>query len=323
MLSFRRPSLSASMPVSCALAFAIALVAPSAFADEPVPAPSVPVQVTPAPGQAAASAPSPAAVPITATCALGDHPGVDEAEARTGADVICHDLAKEGATNTAHEVRFGKLGGKLLVTVASRNGNAYDERRALLTSMDELPVAGPRLAGALSNGRPLEETKTVDNVLNSETRAPKTERGQMGFDMGLFGMTGAHSDAGAAGGIHMGLVYRAGNLGITSHGRAGGIGSGDDKIVTASIDVGARYYFSNGETAAFLGGGIGLAYFNMVNSDKERSGSGIAPFAEVGVDMLRTHHTALTASFRADAPLFSLNSTYLVPLSLNVGVMFH
>ncbi|HVH44715.1 MAG TPA: hypothetical protein VM925_20320 [Labilithrix sp.] len=329
-----RSSSPVSFLVSSAFVVAALATSSSAFADDPLPTPpNAPTEVKPAPGQAAASAPSPAAVPITATCSLGDHPGVDDAEARTGADVVCHELAKQGATNTQHEIRFGKLGGRTLVTVASRNGNAYDERRTLLTGMDELPVAAPRLAGSLSDGRSLEDTRTVDNVLASEARAPKVQRGQMGFDGGLFGMTGIGADAGAAGGVHMGLLYRAGSFGLSGHGRAGGIGSGDNKLGTASLDIGARYYFSTGEVAPFVGGGLGLAYFdlscrrsNAMAPPCGGDGSGFAGYGLVGMEFFRAHHAALSASLRADAPFFALgsgsDSKYVVPLSLNVGFVF-
>lgn len=306
--------------------FALVAASGTAFAQDAVaPTPAV---VTPAPGQAAAAAPSPAPVPITATCTLGDHPGITEDEARTAADVVCHELAKQRATNTAHEVRFGKLGGKTLITVASRSGNAYDERRTLLTGMDELPDAAPRLAGALSDGRSLEETKNVDNVLSSEARQPKVQRGQMGFDAALFGMTSMGQSSGASGGIELGLVYRAGNWGVTSRGRAGGIGSDKDKIGTASLDVGGRAYLSSGETAPFLGAGVELIYLDLTSSKgPDVEGSGIGAFGEIGVEMLRTHHTALTASVRVDAPFFGLSSysasQYVAPASLNVGMLFH
>lgn len=301
-----------------------------AFAQEPLPAPAAPAtaHVTPAPGQAAASAPSSAAVPITATCSLGDHPGVEDAEARTAADVVCHELAKEGATNTAHEVRFGKLGGKTLVTVASRNGNTYDERRTLLTGMDELPTAAPRLAGSLSDGRTMEQTKTVDNVLESEARRPKVQQGQMGFEMGLFGMTSAGEGSGASGGIDLGLDYRASSVGVTARGRAGGIGSTDTKVSTADLDLGVRYYFSNGETSPFVGGGVALSYFNLESKGGAgKDGSGMGAFGELGYEMLRTQHVAVNAALRVDAPFYALGNgdskSYVAPLSLNVGMLFH
>lgn len=301
----------------------------AAFAEEP-PEPSEPSEpvVTPPPGTAAAAAPAPAQVPITATCSLGEHRGIDADEARTAADLLCHELAKQGATNTAHEVRFGKLGGKTLVTIASRRGNTYDERRTMLNGMEELPVAAPRLAGAIADGRSLDETKTVDNVLQSEARRPTVQPGQMGFQMGLFGMTSAGEASGASAGVDLGLVYRAGSFAVTSRGRAGGIGSSEDKVVTASLDVGGRFYTSSADTALFLGAGLELLYLNLERSGAtDIDGSGLGAFGEIGVEALRSNHVTLTASLRADAPFFMLSghetTGYAVPLSLNAGIFFH
>ena len=321
---------------SLASLFVVLAFAESAFAQDPAAPPAAtptapaaaPVIVTPAPGQAAAAAPSRTPVAITATCTLGDHDGVADDEAHTAADVVCHELARQGATNTAHEVRFGKLGGKMLMTVASRNGNSYDERRTLLTGMDEVPVAAPRLAGALSDGRSLDDTKTVDNVLSSETRAAKVQQGQMGLDMGLFGMTSLGQGSGASGGIELGLLYRAGSVGVSALGRAGGIGSDNSKVGTASLDTGIRYYLSSSDFAPFVGAGIELAYFDLSRqSGSNVDGSGIGANALVGVEMLRTHHASFAASVRLDAPFFALRSgnesQYVMPLSFNVGILFH
>jgi hypothetical protein len=296
--------------------------------------------VTPAPGQAAAAAPAPTATPITATCSLGDHPGVDDDEARTAADVICHELAQQRATDGVHEVRFGKLGGKTLVTVASRNGNAYDERRTFLTGMDEIHVASPRLVSALVEGRPLEDTRTVDNVLSSETRQLKVQSGSMGFEGTMFGMTGVGSESGASAGLGLGLLYRAGNLGASWSGRAGGIGSGEKKLGSASLDVGGRLYASTADFAPFIGGGFGLSYFQLNREiEGDLSGSGFGAFVQAGAEVLRSHHTAFSMSIRADLPFYSLqgstetysndgyktnhSTAYVVPLSFNVALLFH
>ncbi len=323
----------ASSLVSLTAATVLALVAHAADAraegpdSSPTAAPAAP-KVQPDPGQAAAAAPAPSSIPITATCSLGDHPGISEAEARTGADIVCHELAKARATNTAHEIRFGTLGGKTMVTVASRNGNAYDERRVFLAGLDELHVAAPRLATSLASGKSLDETREVDNVLASETRQSKVQRGQVGFDGGFFGTTALGAAAGASGGIDLGLLYRGGSFGLSSHGRAGGIGSAERKIGLATFDVGARLYLSSSEIAPFVGAGLGLAYVSLSrDAASGLEGSGFAGHVVVGVELLRSHHTAASLSVRVDTPFFEIASrdasAYVMPASLNVGLLFH
>lgn len=284
--------------------------------------------VEPAPGQAAAAPPSSTATPITATCSLGDHHGVDPAEAKTAADVVCHELARRGATNTEHEVRFGKLGGRTMVTLASHSGNTYDERRTFVSSLDEIDVAGPRLSEALVSGKPLDETRNVDNVLASESHTARMQRGSMAGEASVFGATSLGAASGASAGVALAFRYRAGNVGIGMSGRAGGIGSSDEKLSLASVDVGGRIYLTTGETAPYLGGGLGLGYFQVHHKGAGGlDGSGLGSFGEVGIELLRTHSVAMVTSVRADLPFYALRSgstsTYVIPVSLNLGLVFH
>ncbi|MBX3226729.1 MAG: hypothetical protein KIT84_39085 [Labilithrix sp.] len=302
------------------------------------PAPVAETVVEPAPGQAAASAPSPSAIPITATCTLGDRTGVDEAEAKTAADIICHELAKRGATNTNHEVRFGKLGGKTLLTVAARNGNAYDEARTFINGMDEVEVAGPRLVSSLVDGKPVAETRTVDNVLANETRAPKTQRGSVMANLGMFGTTSLGETSAASAGFDVGIGYRAGAFGLTSSGRLGGIGSSENKVSTASLDLGGRLYIGESDIAPFVGAGFAVSYFHLSRETQgELKGSGASAFTTVGVEALRSHHMGLVVAARLDLPFYELEgsnynpdllraekvSAYTMPISLQVGLVFH
>ena len=244
--------------------------------------------VEPTQGQAAASAPAANAIPITATCSLGDRTGVDEAEAKTAADIICHELAKRGATNTNHEVRFGKLGGRTLLTVAARNGNTYDEARAFLNGMDEVDVAGPRLVSSLVEGKTVAETRTVDNVLANESREPKKQGGVVMANMGMFGTTSIGEPSSASAGFDLGIGYRSGSFGLVSTGRLGGVGSGEKKISSAALDLGGHLYLSDGDIAPFVGGGFAVSDFHLARPEQgELKGSGASAFATVGVEALR------------------------------------
>lgn len=335
---------SSTIVASILAATAVVTFASAAAAQDPappaLPAPAPPASVAPAP-VAAAAAPSPSATPITATCSLGVHDGIDPAEAHTAADVLCHELARQGATNAQHEIRMGKLGGKVLVTLAARNGQTYDERRAFVAGMEEISVAAPRLVSSLVEGKSVADTRDVDNVLTAEQRQAKVQRGQMGFDGAIFGMTGMGADSGSAAGLDLGLLYRAGSFGLGAHGRAGGIGSSDTKLGSASLDIGGRYYLTNSDFAPFAGGGVALSYFQLNRErNSDLKGSGLGAYAQVGAEMFRTHHMALAVSLRLDMPFYELqgstyvysqtgpgsrveDSRYVMPLSLNVGFVFH
>lgn len=316
-------------PLVSAFAFATvslaaALGAGTASADET--APPLPAPTTPAP----AAAPAPTSLRGMASCTLGDHGALDPVEARTATEVVCGELAKEGAAGD-HEVRFGRLGGRTVVTVSGRDGQ--ESRRVTLTSLEEIQVAAPRIARAIASGAPIEETRTVDNVLGSETRMAKKQGGTMGLDAALFGTTTAGIGSEGSAGIALGLVYRSGRIALGSQGRLGGIGGQNHN---ASLDAGARYYFSDGDVAPFAGGGVAISAIGVErDADGDLDGAGFGAYGAVGVELLRTHHTSLETSLRVDAPFYALHgysysrsasyaeTAYVMPISLNVGLSFH
>lgn len=331
-----------SLSVSVGLSLAALSFASSALAVEPVP------------GQAAAAAPSSAPIAITATCSLGERAGVDLADAKTAADIVCHELAKRGATNTSHELRFGKLGGRTMVTLAARSGNEYNEARTFVNGLEEMDVAGPRLVTSLVEGKPMDQTRTIDNVMTDEQRMPKQVGGSVMATLGMFGGSSVGETSAASAGFDVGIGYRSGHLGLAADGRLGGIGSGASKLGSASLDVGARAYVSDSDISPFIGGGFEVSYFKRNSDGDEASldGSGAGAFATVGVEMLRAHHIGLVVSGRVDLPFYSLEgeryitqaspstssypgsypsyntrnehvSSYVVPISLNVGLVFH
>ena len=286
------------------------------------------------PAPAAAAPPSKTPTTVTATCTLGDHQGVEPTDARVAADLICNELAKERVPAGAHEVRFGKLGKRTVVTLASRNGSTYDERRVLVSNMEEVHTASPRLVSALATGKPLEETRNVDNVLSAETTKNETRKGSIGFEPSLFGATGVGASSGATAGGGLGALFRIDNIGVSAQARGGGIGSVEPKLILATFDVGLRYYITQSDFSPFIGGGLGLGYhqLNRGKSTTKLEGSGFGAYAQIGAELLRTHHTAFSVSARVDAPFYTLEgsapntpreSRYVTPLSLNVALLFH
>jgi hypothetical protein len=120
-------------------------------------------------------------------------------------------------------------------------------------------------------------------------------------------------------------------------GRAGGIGSANNLLGYGALGTGARYYTSDDDTAAFVGGGVSFAYYQANRSlDINYSGSGFALYGEVGVAFLRSSGVGVLASLRSDLPLFTLDqdqynddgtlsttSRYVVPISLTLGLRIH
>ena len=151
---------------------------------------------------------APPAVVVTGgySCFVGDHIGVDDGDARTTTDLICGELEQTKAPPGAYDVRFGKLGTRILLVVRERTSG--QERRAFLQTFDEAAVAVPRVVGALVHHKSVDETQDVDNVISADVRAPKSKSVSAGGYVGLIGMTGAGLDAGASAGIDAALVFR-------------------------------------------------------------------------------------------------------------------
>ena len=322
-----------------AASLAFSLVTTVALAQEtapPLPPPAAPTMV-------AESAPREDTLTVAGgyTCVVGEHAGVDRDDARTAADVLCHALASHGARPGVYDIRIGKLGGKLLLVLTERATN--DERRLFIQGVEEVPVASERVVTALVEHKSLEQTESVDNVVSSESRTPKQKTVQPGVILGLTGQSAVGGPTTASGGLEIDMQFRLKNLALLGQGRAGGIGSADNKLGYASLGVGARYFLSDSDVAPFIGGGLMFAYFQANEGNAPAfDGSGFGAYGELGLAFMRSSHVGGVINLRADLPMFSLtqstggvydyttgtesqgatSSMYLVPISLNVGLSF-
>lgn len=277
--------------------------------------------------------------PAAAQCTLGPHPGIEDVDAQTTADVVCHELAQKGQSG-AREVRMGKLGGRVLLVVG--------DQRVMMNSLEEVPTAAQRIASASADGKTVEETPHVDQVIGTETRAPRSKSGQMGFKGGVVGAMAFTGDTGAAPGLALGLLYRANRWGLDAHLRAGGGGGTKTTLTHVVLGTGPQYYFSDGDFSPFIGAGVGLMHFKLARDETNQSvgNTGFGGYVEGGIEALRSHHASIAVSLRMDLPAFELSgdsgststytaagyqstrtptpsSTYVAPLSLMVGMIFH
>ncbi len=308
--------------VAPAVLAALVLFARASLAqDAAPPAPPAPV----APPAAAPAAPVQSA---PSACLLGSHAGIDEVDARSASDVVCHEIAAKGGVAGSYELRLNKLGGRIVASLAVTSGQ-YDERRMTLSSIEEISVAAPRLVDALLNKRAIEDTENVKNVVSTDTPAPRVKSGQVGFNGGVLGVLPVTTAAGPAPGVDLGLLYRADRIGVGASGRLAGGGSTETTFSYAVLSTGARYYFMDSDVTPYAGAGVGLSKMgvNRDASGKSTDGGGFSAYAEIGLDALRTHRIGFTASLRMDAPLYALkdggDSEYVLPTSLMVGLQFH
>ncbi|CAN5684410.1 hypothetical protein BH11MYX4_BH11MYX4_67800 [soil metagenome] len=287
------------------------------------------------------------------TCHVGEHEGFDDADARTSTDLFCGELVAHRAPRGEYDVRFGKLGSRVLFSARERTSG--EERRVLIQSIEEVPLAAGRLVEALAEKKTVAETQSVDNVVSSESRKPKTKSGSVGVHLGLVGMTALATAPSASAGFDLGVGFRTGRAMLGGTFRAGGLGSGSHKLGFVGLDFGARYYLGDGDVAPFFGGGVGISYLSAngeepswANDDKSPNGSGFGANLEGGIEIFRSSSAAASLSLRADLPFYALKGSwnngpsygaysyganyspppsssrelYAVPLSLNVGFTF-
>jgi hypothetical protein len=314
---------------------AFSLVATAALAQGPAePEPSAPA----APMTGGSLAREDALTVGLYTCVVGEHAGIDAADVRTAADVICHSLSTHQASPGIYDIRLGKLGGKLLLVLTERAGGS--ERRVFIQGVEEVPVAADRLIAALVENKPLEETATVDNVVSSESVTPKQKTVSPGVILGLTGQSAVGAPDTMSAGIEIDMQFRLKSLALLGEGRAGGIGSGNNTLGYASLGLGVRYFTSDADIAPFIGAGLMFSYFQMnLGGGANDSGSGFGTYGELGVAFMRSSHVGGVVNLRVDVPTYKLDpnsnydystgtmassgsSVYILPISLNAGLSF-
>jgi hypothetical protein len=252
------------------------------------------------------------------SCRLDAHEGIDDADARTAALLVCSEIARLNPPADAHyHVTLGKLGTIIILSV-TREGDTpavtADVRELRLHGIEEASVAAPRLADSIVHGTPIAETEKFDNLVGQETRpAPKKGGGSVHFSLGVVGeLPPLDQGIGPAPGLDLHVHYETKSWEL-----GGGMRFGNGQASSTAPDVGffmaelsGRYFFNETDVTPFVGGGIGWEYLNLQIPGIGFIGNnwGLGAFAEAGVEFLRTYHTHLSIGFRLDLPFFSINS---------------
>ncbi len=298
----------------------------------------------------------------SAQCTLGKHEEINAVDARTTTEILCRAISRRGGEG-AYDVRLGKLGGKILLSVDRKDG---EHRDALIQSLEEVPVAADRLAEAMTSRKRVAETEKADNVLREEAKPVVLKAGQISGNMGITGLSPL-KDAAGSGGAYAGLGYRSGGWAAVGNGRLGGVGD-RGSLSYLQFDAGGRYYLSDDSFSLFGGTGLSVGkmsvapngygdspigtVFSAVFGGKEKgiAGGGVGAYGEVGAEMFRGNRVGAMVSMRLDAPFYALRTApgydypssysysysgyqapkqraieerYVLPLSLNVGMTFH
>jgi hypothetical protein len=267
-------------------------------------------------------------------CVLDSRAGIEAADADAATDFVCAEVEKHLSGGPWH-VKLGKLGSQVVVTL---EGTGVREQ-LVLSNIEEIPVAAPRLVDAIGQRRPVVETMDVTNVVGGETRVPKKRPSEAHGT--LMPVVLVMPGLGTSGGARVGLSFGAGRwtfgtdttlAGYSFTGVMNVFGNAfhssyesDKDIVKnpgigyAALAAGARFHFTDSDTTPFVGGGIALMYegHSVATSsyyDREHAANfGGAAFGEIGLEIARTRQFGATIGARIDAPAYTITTTTLTP----------
>lgn len=251
-------------------------------------------------------------------CESKEASSLSPSDARGAVQVICEELRRASGGQGGFEVRLATLG-RLVVVTASREGSA-DSVTVQVDAVEEVPTAAVRIADALVHGGGFASTQRVDNLLRGETRPALSKKGSVKFSLGVADVESAGHGARAAG-LSLGLVYASPRFALPAEMRlAWDDAQGEEpRLDLFSLSVGGRAYLSKKDVSPFVGAGLGVLRLHARDGgypgsevapdryfDAERFG--VAPYLELGVELLRLHRGRVALQVRADLPTQALKS---------------
>ncbi len=170
---------------------------------------------------------------------------------------------------------------------------------------------------------PVEDTQKVDNLVVQERqpaeepppRAPKSKPGSTHFALGLIGLL-PPLDQGLtpAPGVDIDVHHETGDgrweLGGSMRFGANGSSANSTSMAFFMLAVGGKYFTSDADFSPYIGGGLDWSYLNLSapGAAFQGDGNGLGAYADLGFQMLRTHHAHVSVGARLDVPFYSLNN---------------
>lgn len=271
-------------------------------------------------------------------CVLGTHGGIAKADSETIASLVCSELRSAGVAvsgphfvdvqaSELYRIELHKLGSiKILKLIhESPQGTPQASREIELARIEEARVAAPRIVQALVHNESMEQTRTVENLVHTETVQPPMIDSEFFFGLGLASAVAVGAPGFSEGyGVEIILQHQSPHWAMGGHARF----LGSDEFVMANFNLGARYFILDTNISPFFGGGLGL-YALAVDSSDVDGGGGLGAQLEAGVELMRFHSSRLGAAFRVDLPFFDLadasnlnGNRYIVPVGIQLYYLF-
>ncbi len=161
----------------------------------------------------------------------------------------------------------------------------------------------------------MDGTQRVNNLLGQETREQKRKWGKTYWGVGV-GATAFPGGVGlVAPTVDLAVYHETETVAVGGDIRlsTGGSGAGEKEGSFEALSVGARYFTSDADSTAFLGGGLSWSGVQLYNGDWDGDGIGFSFCAEGGVEALRTYKTRLVVGVRATLPVYQVEPSYIHP----------
>lgn len=198
-------------------------------------------------------------------------------------------------------------------------GRTVAQRQVVLQSIQEVPVAAPRLAESMLRGVPLEGTQRVNNLLEQETREQKRKWGATYWGIGVGGSMLPGGTSAVLPTLDLAVYHETERVAIGGDFRASASDSSGldgDGGSFESLSVGGRYFTSEADVTPYIGGGLSWSFLESDDGDWHGDSNGFSFYAEGGVEALRTYQTRLVVGIRATLPVYQVKQNdYYVPPS--------
>lgn len=281
-------------------------------------------------------------------CVSGGHVGVDPADAATAVSLVCDALRSRGVAASgpvsdasgaehAYRVTVMKLGTLLLFELSyeAPAGLQQRSRQLRLATIEDAVVAADRLARAVIEDQPVDDTATVRSLVHTETRQPTLIASRMQYGLGLGGFAAMGGDEAMGYGVDLFLLHSGARFSAGMRGRLYG---GD--AFEAALTVSGRLYFTEANISPYIDAGFGLFALALEGGDAGGwSNGGLGASAEVGVELMRFSRSRIGIGLHADLPFFALegnetwdtitdtyvpagDNKYVVPVGLSAYYVF-
>ena len=271
---------------------------------------------------------------------IGDHQGIDEADAHTAASLVASELRKQSisvgnpvykapTSGTVYRVNLRRLGEKILVHLTQEIpvGTIVVERQLLIANIEEMIAAAPRLVDALVHNKPIDSTIDIETVTETEARELKKIPTESHWGLGFFGAFVPGIDLNGIPGYRIGWSYELPSYAIEVEGRIVSDENDEREAGFAAFSVGGIYFFNKQNVSPYVGGGFtaSRAWWDEPHEWWKDTGEsefdrGMGIYVIGGLQMLRLTENRLKLELRVDRPLYSLPNRDVMPIT--IGLFF-